>query len=122
MNAAPGERVEVGGQSGDQGLAFARPHFRDLAGVQYHPSDQLHVEVALAENPPRSLPYDRERFGSQIVEVFTFADAGPELPGLGAQVAIGEPLHRGLESVDRVDVGLHFTDDAFVGAAYDLCD
>ena len=75
VHAAPGEGVEVGRKSGDQGLALAGPHLRDLPGVKYHPADHLHVEVALAEGPPRSLSDDGEGLCGQVVEVFALADA-----------------------------------------------
>jgi hypothetical protein len=37
-------------QRGDQGLALAGAHLGDLALVQHHAADQLHVEVAHAEH------------------------------------------------------------------------
>ena len=49
VHAAAGERVEIDRQRGDQRLAFAGLHLGDLAFVQDHAADQLHVEMALAE-------------------------------------------------------------------------
>ena len=44
VDAAAGERVEIDRQGGDERLAFARGHFRDLAAVQADAADELHVE------------------------------------------------------------------------------
>ena len=46
-----------------------------------------------------------EGFDQQVVERFTVGKAAAELLGLGAQVGVGELLERGLELVDRADVG-----------------
>ena len=48
VNAFAVERVEIGGQRGDERLAFAGLHFGDLAVVQDHAADHLHVVVAHA--------------------------------------------------------------------------
>ena len=48
VHAAPGEGIEIDRQRGDQGLAFAGLHLGDLALVQDHAADELHVEMALA--------------------------------------------------------------------------
>ena len=46
VHALAGQRVEVRRQRRDERLAFAGAHFGDLAVVQRHAADQLHVEVA----------------------------------------------------------------------------
>ena len=43
LGVAPGERVEVERQGGDEGLALAGGHFGDLALVQRDAADQLDV-------------------------------------------------------------------------------
>jgi hypothetical protein len=45
LGVARGEGVEVERQCGDEGLALAGGHFRDLALVDRDAADQLHVEV-----------------------------------------------------------------------------
>ena len=60
VHAPPVERVEVGGQGGDQGLALAGLHLGDPAEVQRHAAHELHVEVALPEHPPGRLAHDGE--------------------------------------------------------------
>src|ERR1043165_6492053 len=47
VHAAPGQRVEIDRKRRDQRLAFAGLHLGDLAFVQDHAADQLHVEMAL---------------------------------------------------------------------------
>src|SRR5882762_9564815 len=46
MHTAAGERIQINRKRSDQRFAFAGLHFGDLAGVQDHAADQLHVEVA----------------------------------------------------------------------------
>ena len=52
MHAAPAQSVQIDGQGGDQGFSFTGLHFGDLALVQHHAADQLHVEVPHLEHPP----------------------------------------------------------------------
>ena len=49
VHALAGERVEVDRQRRDERLAFAGAHLGDLALVQHHAADQLHVELAHAD-------------------------------------------------------------------------
>ena len=61
MDAAAGEGIEVRRQRRHQGLAFPGLHLGDLAVVQDHPAQQLHIEVAHAEHALTGLAHDRER-------------------------------------------------------------
>ena len=79
VNAVAGERVEVDRQRGDERLAFARSHFGDLAVVERHAADQLHVEVAHLQHALAGLADDGERLGQQRVERFALRDAALEL-------------------------------------------
>ena len=38
------KRIQIDGKCGDKGFAFAGFHFRDVAFMQYHAADHLHVE------------------------------------------------------------------------------
>ena len=58
----PCKHVQVGGQVADDGLAFAGPHFGDLAFVEHPPADELAVEVAVVLGPARGLAQDGEAF------------------------------------------------------------
>jgi hypothetical protein len=101
VHALAGERVEIGRERGDQRLALAGLHLGDLAVVEHHAADQLHVEVAHAQRALGSLAHHRERLGQQLVEArAALGVALLQLLGLAAQLGIGQPLHVGLERVD----------------------
>ena len=68
VDAVPGERVEVGGQGGDERLALAGLHLGDPAEVERRAAHDLHVEVALAERALRRLADRGERLGEELVE------------------------------------------------------
>ena len=68
VHARAGERVEIDRQRGDQRLALAGLHLGDLALVQHHAADELHVEVALAERALGRLAHGCEGGNEQIVE------------------------------------------------------
>ena len=82
VHALAAQRVQVGGERRHQGLAFAGLHLGDLAGVQHHAADQLHVEVAHAQHALARLAADGERLGQQGVEALAPAVALLELGGL----------------------------------------
>ena len=68
VDAVAGERVEIAGQRGDEGFAFAGLHFGDLAGVEDHAADHLDVEVAHADGARAGFADDGEGFGKDVVE------------------------------------------------------
>ena len=88
MDALAAERVEVAGQGGHQRLAFAGLHFGDLAVVQHHAADQLHVEMAHVEEAAAGLADHGEGFDEQVVEGGALGDSLFELDGLGGEVDI----------------------------------
>ena len=51
MNAFPSQRIQIHRQGCGQGLAFACAHFRNLALMQSHTADKLHIKVAHLHNP-----------------------------------------------------------------------
>ena len=73
MHTTAGEGVEIGRQGGDQGLALAGLHLGDLAVVQHHAADQLHIEVAHAEHPLAGLTHHGEGLGEQLIEQLALA-------------------------------------------------
>ena len=132
VDAVAGERVEIAGEGGDEGFAFAGPHFGDLALVQHHAADQLHVEVAHLHGAPAGLADDGEGLGQDLVEGCVFGgpdligvgdsfelgrDPGPELNGLVAQLLIGELLDLRLEGIDLGDHRRELLDGALVRGA-----
>ena len=82
VDALAVERVEVGRQGRDERLAFAGLHLGDLALVQDHAADQLHVEVPHVEHAPARLADDGEGLGQQVVERLALGEPLAELGGL----------------------------------------
>ena len=75
VDALAFERVEVGGQRGDERLAFAGLHLGDLAAVQHHAADELHVEVPHVQHAAAGLADDGEGLGQQVVERLAVGEA-----------------------------------------------
>ena len=67
MDAASTEGVEVDGQRRDQRLTFSGLHFGDLAGVQHHASNQLHIEMPHVQDAATGLAHDRESLHQNLV-------------------------------------------------------
>ena len=68
VHTATGQGVEVAGQGGDQGFAFAGFHLSDLALMQDHAADELHIEVTHPQDTLAGFAHDGERFGKDFVE------------------------------------------------------
>ena len=111
--------IEVARQGGDQGLALAGAHLGDLAHVQHHAADQLHVVVAHAQHAHAGLATHGKGLGQDLVERFALGNALLELGGLGLQFGVGARLHLWFEGVDLVDELLKLFEQAFVAAAED---
>ena len=73
VDALACEGVQVGRQGGDQRLAFTGLHFGDLAAMQDHAADQLHVEMAHVEDAPAGFADDREGLGQKSSRVAPLA-------------------------------------------------
>ena len=108
VHAPAGEGVEVGRQGGHQGFALAGFHLGDLAVVQHHAADQLHIEVAHAQHPLARLAYYGKGLGQQLIEQGPLLGrlAGhllqllAEFSGEAAQFVVGEGGDLLLEQVD----------------------
>jgi hypothetical protein len=120
VHALAGQRVQVDRERRGQGLALAGAHLGDLAVVQHHAADQLHVEVALPERTLRSLAHDGERLGQQPVDRLALRDALAELGRLRPQRFIGQRRDLRLERVDALDSALVLLEEAVVATAEDL--
>ena len=86
VDAVAGERVEIAGKRGDEGLAFAGLHLGDLAGVEDHAADELHIEVAHADGALAGLADDGEGLGEDVVEGGLFGGVDGVAVFLGAVV------------------------------------
>ncbi len=103
VHALAGQRVQVDGQGGDEGLSFTGLHFGDPPEVQRHAAHQLDVVVALAEYASRALANHRERLDQEVVERLALGEALAEDLGLGAQLGVGQGGHLAGQLVDRSD-------------------
>ncbi len=119
MHALAGQRVEVDRQGGDQGLAFAGAHLGDLAGVQHHAADHLHVVVAQPEGAPRGFAHGGEGLRQDLVERFAGGDSLAEHGRTGLEGRIVEGLELGLPRVDPGHDLPVLGDEAVVAAAED---
>ncbi len=121
VHAVAGQRIQIAGQRRHQRLAFAGLHLGDLALVQHHAADQLHVEVAHLHGAPARLAHHRERLGQNLVQRFLFGllflfcvgnsfeprrDPRLELDRLGLQLFIRELLRLRLHRADCSHDGL----------------
>ena len=61
VHALAGERIQIGGQRGDERFSFARLHLRNFSLVQDDSADQLHVEMAHAERAAARFAHQRKR-------------------------------------------------------------
>ena len=115
MYAVAGKGVEIGGQGGDQGLAFAGLHFRDHAAVENDAAHELDVEMALAQGALGGFADGGEGFHQKIVEGLALVDAFAELVGACPQLVIGKLFQGRFQIVDLRDDGTEFLQVAVVG-------
>ena len=92
MDALALDRIEVGGQRGDQRLALARPHLGNLAAMQHDPAHHLDIEMAHAEHADRRFTNGGECFGEDIVERLAIGQLTAELVGLCCQLLVAQRL------------------------------
>ncbi len=102
VHAVAAERVEVGRQGRDEGLALAGLHLGDVALVQGRAAHELHLVVELAQRAAGRLADHRERLGQQVVEGLTVAVALFERVGERTQLGIGEVDVVALEGFDVI--------------------
>ena len=103
MHALAGDSVEIAGQRGDEGLTFAGLHLGDVALVQCHGANELHVKVAHTHGALGSLTHGGKGLGEHVVERLAVGVTLAELIGLAAELLLGHLLKLGLKTVDLVD-------------------
>ncbi len=111
------KRIEVGWERGHQGFTFTGDHFRDIAGVQHHAAEQLHVVVTHAKKPPTTLSADRKGLHEDVVERFSGREPATELVRLAAQFLVAQIAIPRLQGVDRLDFRIEAAEIAGVGGA-----
>ena len=72
MHSVSGERVEIAAEGRHQRFALTGFHLGDLALVQHHGADQLHVKVAHLHGTPAGLAHHRKCFRKQTFQRFLF--------------------------------------------------
>ena len=103
VHALTGDSVEIAGQRGDEGLAFAGLHLGDVALVQRHGADELYIKVTHAHGALGSFAHGGKGLGEHVIERLAVGVALTELIGLGAELLLGHLLKLGLKTVDLVD-------------------
>ena len=73
IHAATSQRVEIGRQRRDQGLAFAGAHLSDLALMQDDAADHLHVEVTHSRSALACFADQGKRFRQDFLQRFLLA-------------------------------------------------
>ena len=120
VHALAFERIQVGGQRGDQRLAFAGSHFGDLAAVQDDAADQLHVEMTHVQEAAAGFAHHGEGFDQEVVQRRALSEFFLEFDGLGGEIDIRERLDARLEVVDSRDERHHGLDFTLVFGAKNL--
>ncbi len=103
VDALAGDRIEIGGQGGDERLALTGLHLGDVAQVKSRTAHDLHVVVSLAECALGRFAHRRERLGHQLVERRTGFVAGAQLGGLVLELFVRQVRVVLFEGID----GLH---------------
>ncbi len=119
VHALAFQRVQVHRQGRHQGLAFAGAHFGDLAQVQHHAADQLHIVVAHAQHAAAGFTADREGLRQHLVQSFAVGDALLELGGLGLELLVGELFDLRFQGVDLGDDAVELAQLSFITTAED---
>ena len=120
VNALARERVQVSGHRRHKRLALARAHFGDVASVQHHAANHLHVEMALAERAARGFAHGGESGRKQIVERLAGGQLSPELVGLGADLVIAQLRNLWLKRINGGHLRRKALEAAVVGRAENL--
>ncbi len=97
MAALAGQRVEIHGERGGEGLAFAGLHLDDGAVEHGDAAKHLDVEVAHVECAPSGLTHKCEGFGHEAGEGFAAAGAVAQAEATLAEVVVAELEQLGLE-------------------------
>jgi hypothetical protein len=101
VDALAFQRVQDDGESGDEGLAFACFHFSNLAVVQSHRAEQLHIVMPHTEHSGTGLADQGEHFGENGVQIlFPVLHLFPIDGQALRQFLIRKGLHFGLKRID----------------------
>ena len=96
VDALAFQGVQIDRRHGDQGLAFAGPHFGDAALMQDHAARQLDVILTLAQHPLGRLAHDGEGFRQDLVQAFAIAQTVAESVSHHPQLVVRQGGELGL--------------------------
>ena len=114
VDALAFQGVEVGGQRGHEGLAFAGDHFGDVSAVQHDAAHHLHVVVPHAQVAAAGLAADGVGLDQQVVERLAAGQPLAERGRLLLQFGVGHRLVLRLQGPDGADHRLQLLDVAGV--------
>ena len=106
MHVFARQGIQVARQRRNERLALARAHLGDLAVVERHGADQLHVEMTQTQRTHAGLAHRGERLGKDGFERFAVGDALLVFRRQGAQFFVAALLHGRFERVDLGDLRL----------------
>jgi hypothetical protein len=122
VHALAGQRVEVGGQGGHQGLALTGAHLGDVPAVQRGTAHDLDVEMPLAQGPLGRLTDGCEGLGKHVVEGFSVGQALTELGGHRPQFLVAQRSEVFLDRIDLVSDPPQLAQDLALARAQDPID
>ena len=102
VHAQTRQRIQIGRQRCHQGLTFAGTHLGNLAGVQNHAANQLHVEMAHIEHALSRFAHHGKGLGQQAVQHLALGQPRLELRGLGAQRLVRQRGNCRLQHIDAL--------------------
>ena len=106
MHPLARQGVEVGGEGGHQGLAFAGLHLGNAALVEHNAAHHLHPVGPQADDPPGGLPAGGESLGKDAVQGLPLGQTLLQLRSLGLELGVGEGLELLLQGVHLVRDGI----------------
>ena len=107
MDSPAADSRQIRRQGRNQSLALTCTHFCDLALVQHHATDQLHIKVPHIQGTLCRLTHNRKYFRHQIFRAFTFASTPAELISLGCQSTIIKPGYLFFQRINPVNHTAH---------------
>ena len=106
MYPLAGQGVEVGGQHGDEGLAFAGLHLGDAALMQHDAADELDPEGLHAQHAPARFARRRKGLGQQVVQRLAVLQSLLEFVRLGPELLIAQAGHLAVQRLDFIRDGV----------------
>ena len=110
VHALSRQGVEIRGQHGHKGLAFAGLHLRDPPLMKHHAADELHPVRAHAQHPVRRLPDGGKGVRQNVLQRLPVGKALLEPRRLGLQLLIAQGAVGALHLLDFFDIGLYVPD------------